>query len=86
MLFVFSPMNILDLIAILPFYIEVVADDSSSLTFVRILRLFRVIRLLKISIHGGQHRQDLLLRVLLLVDVFRKSLWHWSLVLYTHFS
>jgi len=43
--FVFTPMAIVDLLAILPFYIRILGFD---LRFIRILRMFRLLRLFKI--------------------------------------
>ncbi|CAM9340766.1 unnamed protein product, partial [Ectocarpus fasciculatus] len=42
-----QPLNIIDLIAIIPFYIELFTQNGSSLSIIRILRLARVIRLVK---------------------------------------
>jgi len=44
--FIFSPMAIVDLLAILPFYLPFVGID---LRFLRILRVFRIFRLLKLA-------------------------------------
>lgn len=44
--FIFSPMAIVDLLAILPFYLPVLGVD---LRFVRALRLFRLFRMLKMA-------------------------------------
>ena len=47
MRFVFSPLMLIDLVAILPFYLSgIFAVDAR---FVRVLRLFRLVRLLKIA-------------------------------------
>ena len=40
-------LNIIDLVAIIPFYVSLAADSGSSLSIIRILRLARVIRLLR---------------------------------------
>ncbi len=40
-------LNVIDLIAIIPFYVSLIADSGSSLSIIRILRLARVIRLLR---------------------------------------
>jgi hypothetical protein len=45
--YVLQPLNIIDLVAIVPFYIELSTDSGSSLSIIRILRLARVIRLVK---------------------------------------
>lgn len=46
----FKPLNIIDLVAIVPFYIELgLAFNVSALAAVRILRLFRIIRLFKLG-------------------------------------
>ena len=44
--FIFSPMAMIDLLAILPFYLPFVGVD---LRFLRILRIFRIFRLLKMA-------------------------------------
>lgn len=44
--FMFSPMAIVDLLAILPFYLPLIGID---LRFIRLLRLFRVFRLFKMA-------------------------------------
>lgn len=53
--FVISPMNLVDLLAILPFYIErVVGSASGELAIVRVLRLARVFRVFKLGkYHSG---------------------------------
>jgi hypothetical protein len=45
--YVLQPLNLIDLVAIVPFYIELSTDSGSSLSIIRILRLARVIRLIK---------------------------------------
>lgn len=59
--FPFHPMNIVDLIAILPYYISlgVGSGDASSLAVIRILRLSRVSRVFKFSRHS-QGLQDMI--------------------------
>lgn len=51
--FVISPMGILDIIAILPYYITLAVKDTTfevqSFTVLRALRLFRVLRIFKLS-------------------------------------
>ncbi|XP_031565631.1 potassium voltage-gated channel subfamily A member 2-like [Actinia tenebrosa] len=51
--FLISPMGILDIIAILPFYITLAVKDTTfevqSFTVLRALRLFRVLRIFKLS-------------------------------------
>jgi hypothetical protein len=48
--FVKEPLNVVDLVAILPFYIEVLfASGGSSLTIFRVLRLARIFRVFKLS-------------------------------------
>lgn len=46
-LYLLRPMNIIDFIAILPFYISFASPSGSSLTIFRILRLGRILRLTK---------------------------------------
>jgi hypothetical protein len=45
--YILQPLNIIDLVAVVPFYIELIADSGSSLSIIRILRLARVVRLAK---------------------------------------
>jgi hypothetical protein len=52
--FVISPMNVFDLMAVLPFYIDLVlrsmgAEDTPALRFFRLVRLVRVIRIFKLG-------------------------------------
>ena len=51
LLFVFSPLNIVDFIAIVPYYINLSSptDIGGSLAILRVLRLARVLRLFKMS-------------------------------------
>eukprot|EP00043_Microstomoeca_roanoka_P007062 m.68295 g.68295 ORF g.68295 m.68295 type:complete len:570 (+) comp13677_c0_seq1:280-1989(+) len=58
---IWQPLNLIDLIAILPYYIGLLAGSSgaSSLAVIRILRLLRVSRLFKFSRHS-QGLQDLM--------------------------
>ena len=53
--FLINGLNIVDLVAILPFYISfgLSSDNASQLTIVRILRLSRVSRLFKVSRHSS---------------------------------
>lgn len=57
LLFVRSFLNVIDLLAILPFYVELGLKNSSeqnfSLAFLRILRLVRVFRIFKLSRHSS---------------------------------
>lgn len=48
------PLNIIDLVAILPYYISLAVGSrgASSLAIIRILRLSRVLRLFKMSRHN----------------------------------
>lgn len=56
-MFVRSFLNVIDLLAILPFYVELGLKNSSeqtfSLAFLRILRLVRVFRIFKLSRHSS---------------------------------
>lgn len=47
------PMNIIDLIAILPFYVAYFSTSGSSVSIIRILRLVRVLRVFKIGGMGN---------------------------------
>lgn len=59
--FVLGPMNIVDLLAIFPFYLEVILTaanngvppaENTGLAFVRVIRITRVFRLLKLGRHN----------------------------------
>ena len=58
--YIFSFMGVIDLLAILPFYLPFVM--SINLTYLRILRLFRLLRILKLNRYNNS--LDLLVRVL----------------------
>lgn len=51
--FIFSPMAIIDFLAILPFYLPLVGVD---LRFLRILRVFRIFRMLKLARYSKAFR------------------------------
>ena len=47
--FIFSTMSIIDLLTIIPVYIEAIGNDTvGNLTFLRMLRIFRVLRVMRI--------------------------------------
>ena len=56
-----QPLNIVDLVAIIPFYLSIVFGTVSHLSIIRILRLARIIRLLK----GGKGNFEKGLRVVM---------------------
>jgi hypothetical protein len=47
--YVFQIMNMVDLLAIVPFYLEYLASTGSSIAIIRILRLARMLRIFKAS-------------------------------------
>lgn len=51
--FVIEPMNVIDLVAILPFYLDLIMAafgmDADDLSLLRLLRLFRIFRIFKLS-------------------------------------
>ncbi|GBB83336.1 hypothetical protein RclHR1_10060009 [Rhizophagus clarus] len=47
--FLFKPMNLIDLISIIPFYIQVISKTESRLKFIRVLLLLRVLRLFNVA-------------------------------------
>eukprot|EP01083_Nonionella_stella_P068025 180312_1 len=47
--FVLEPMNLVDLAAIVPFYIGLLSSQGSGLQFLRVLRLARVFRVMKLG-------------------------------------
>eukprot|EP00929_Paragymnodinium_shiwhaense_P111773 TRINITY_DN80060_c0_g1_i1.p1 TRINITY_DN80060_c0_g1~~TRINITY_DN80060_c0_g1_i1.p1 ORF type:complete len:859 (-),score=143.81 TRINITY_DN80060_c0_g1_i1:143-2719(-) len=54
-LYLQQPLNVIDFLAIMPFYVDLVISstgaDSSDLSFMRLLRLARILRLFKIAKH-----------------------------------
>lgn len=59
--FLWSPFNLIDLVAILPFYITLMVNDgslssSSSFAVIRVLRLARVVRLFKLGRYSNGMR------------------------------
>ncbi|GIL52166.1 hypothetical protein Vafri_8098, partial [Volvox africanus] len=57
--FLFSPMNIIDLVSVVPWYVEIALEDSGlkGTAVFRVLRLLRVFRVLKL---GARYRKLLL--------------------------
>eukprot|EP00283_Hemiselmis_rufescens_P015000 CAMPEP_0173467600 /NCGR_PEP_ID=MMETSP1357-20121228/75359_1 /TAXON_ID=77926 /ORGANISM="Hemiselmis rufescens, Strain PCC563" /LENGTH=494 /DNA_ID=CAMNT_0014435751 /DNA_START=45 /DNA_END=1526 /DNA_ORIENTATION=- len=52
--FIWSPLNVVDVVAILPFYIDIlIAGSGGNLQFVRVIRLARVFRLFKLGKYSG---------------------------------
>eukprot|EP00300_Choanocystis_sp_HF-7_P007849 c15545_g1_i4.p1 GENE.c15545_g1_i4~~c15545_g1_i4.p1 ORF type:complete len:327 (+),score=51.11 c15545_g1_i4:75-1055(+) len=57
LLFVFSPMNLIDLLAIAPFYVSLLLHThSQGASFLRVVRLFRVFRIFKMGKYSGGMR------------------------------
>lgn len=50
--YMLQPLNLIDLVAIIPFYVKLLGGSGSSLSIIRILRLARVVRLIR-SGRGG---------------------------------
>lgn len=50
--FMRQPMNVVDLVAIIPFYLELVASSLGSISILRLFRLVRVFRVFKLSKHN----------------------------------
>ena len=67
-------MNVVDLIAIVPFYIEYATDSADSIEIIRILRLVRIMRIFKI----GKYNEG----VQLIARTVKKSLPALSLLLF----
>mmetsp|Transcript_17683 Transcript_17683/g.40988 ORF Transcript_17683/g.40988 Transcript_17683/m.40988 type:complete len:909 (+) Transcript_17683:97-2823(+) len=49
--YVCMPLNLIDLVAIVPFYIDLAVGGETNLGFVKILRLVRILRLFKMAKH-----------------------------------
>jgi len=64
--YVTNPMNIIDLVAILPFYVGLVTDTQSSVSVIRILRLGRMMRVFKVGKYNVGTR--------LLVETIKESI------------
>ena len=74
--YIFSPMGLIDLISILPFYLNFI---SNNLLFLRILRLIRILRILKafqysksldkILIIFGKRKDDMIAALMILISL-----------------
>eukprot|EP00812_Abedinium_dasypus_P012772 NODE_627_length_1437_cov_387.209117.p1 GENE.NODE_627_length_1437_cov_387.209117~~NODE_627_length_1437_cov_387.209117.p1 ORF type:complete len:423 (+),score=149.76 NODE_627_length_1437_cov_387.209117:3-1271(+) len=54
--FVSSPMNLVDIISVLPFWIQLITAAKSNFQFLRIFRLVRIFRLFKLARQSSQLR------------------------------
>lgn len=70
-----DPLNIVDMIAVLPFWVQLALKDVVNLQFLRALRLFRVLRIFKLA-HSSVHLRIMVLSIsqstdtLMLLQVF----------------
>jgi voltage-gated potassium channel len=75
MAFIFSPLGLMDLFAILPFYLPVLI--KVDLRFIRVFRLFRFIRIFKITRYNNALK--------LIADVFRDKKTELSMTFFSAF-
>jgi hypothetical protein len=64
--YVTSPMNVIDLVAIIPFYVGLMTNTQSSVSVIRILRLGRMMRVFKVGKYNVGTR--------LLVETIKESM------------
>lgn len=70
--FFFDIMNMIDLVAILPFWLEFFNSISFSLTFIRLLRLMRLMRLMRVRRLSGLFA-ELTQGIITFIQAFQKS-------------
>lgn len=78
-IFIIKPMNLIDFVAIIPWFLSFTAIDSTSVTIVRVLRLGRILRILRV----GKDSEWLIIMVL---SVYRSLPALGSLLFFSAFS